>query len=224
MFIPTLSKLGYEARHIVGTTVIAVTATTFAGSIAYAQNGVTDIPAAVCMGTAAAMTTPVGVAISRKLSGRQMRKLLGASLLLCSPSVLFSKKKDWTKCEEAGQGDGSGDGECHKAELERKAAAKSVAAATYAQMNLFDVIEHQFRQRFETCGGAGQFLWKESEYLALGVAVGLMQGTVGVGGGVLVTTYLSTFGGDMEVHTICATSLLTTLLTNTVRRRRLTSG
>jgi uncharacterized membrane protein YfcA len=45
--------------------------------------------------------------------------------------------------------------------------------------------------------------------------VGMLQGTVGVGGGVLVTTYMSIMS-DMEVHRICATALCATLVTNTV--------
>ena len=54
-------------------------------------------------------------------------------------------------------------------------------------------------------------LWAEREHLLLGLAVGLLQGTVGVGGGVLVTTYMS-IASDMEVHRICATALLAGLV------------
>lgn len=43
----------------------------------------------------------------------------------------------------------------------------------------------------------------------------MSQGTVGVGGGVVVTTYMSIMS-DVEVHRICATALLATLVTNTV--------
>ena len=72
----------------------------------------------------------------------------------------------------------------------------------------------QFRDRVERAGGVREALWAEREHLALGVAVGLLQGTVGVGGGVLVTTYMSIMS-DMEVHRICATALCATLVTNT---------
>ena len=40
-----------------------------------------------------------------------------------------------------------------------------------------------------------------------------LQGTVGVGGGVLVSAYLTGMT-DMEVHRICGTALLATVLTN----------
>ena len=66
----------------------------------------------------------------------------------------------------------------------------------------------------DRAGGVPEALWAEREHLALGVAVGLLQGTVGVGGGVLVTTYMSIMS-DMEVHRICATALCATLVTNT---------
>ena len=39
VFIPALSKLGYEARHIVGTAVVAVTGATAAGSFASRKRG-----------------------------------------------------------------------------------------------------------------------------------------------------------------------------------------
>ena len=38
-------------------------------------------------------------------------------------------------------------------------------------------------------------LYNEREYVYLGIAVGLIQGTVGIGGGVLVTSYLSAGDG-----------------------------
>ena len=72
----------------------------------------------------------------------------------------------------------------------------------------------QFQERVDRAGGVPEALWAEREHLALGVAVGLLQGTVGVGGGVLVTTYMSIMS-DMEVHRICATALCATLVTNT---------
>jgi uncharacterized membrane protein YfcA len=79
-----------------------------------------------------------------------------------------------------------------------------------AWINFFE----QFRDRVERAGGVQEALWAEREHLLLGVAVGLLQGTVGVGGGVLVTTYMSIMS-DMEVHRICATALCATLVTNT---------
>ena len=41
VFVPALSRLGFKAKDIVGTTVAAVTGATAAGSLAYAQKGVT---------------------------------------------------------------------------------------------------------------------------------------------------------------------------------------
>ena len=41
LFVQALSRLGFKAKVIVGTTVAAVTGATAAGSLAYAQKGVT---------------------------------------------------------------------------------------------------------------------------------------------------------------------------------------
>ena len=102
VFIPALSKLGYEARHIVGTAVVAVTGATAAGSFAYAQNGVSDVPAAVTVGVVGAACTPVGQLLAKRLSGKTLRKMLGGALILCSPSAML--KKHAQEVEEAGKG------------------------------------------------------------------------------------------------------------------------
>ena len=50
VFVPACSRLGMTAKKIIGTTVVAVTCATTAGSYAYTQNNVTDIPAAFAIG------------------------------------------------------------------------------------------------------------------------------------------------------------------------------
>ena len=70
VFIPACSRLGMTAKKIVGTTVVAVTCATTAGSYAYTQNNVTDIPAAFAIGAVGACTTPIGQRIARGVSGK----------------------------------------------------------------------------------------------------------------------------------------------------------
>ncbi len=79
--------------------------------------------------------------------------------------------------------------------------------------NLYTIISQQFLERYYKHGSWIDALYNEREYVYLGIAVGLIQGTVGIGGGVLVTSYLSA-ETDLEVHRIAATALLCTLLTN----------
>ena len=77
-------------------------------------------------------------------------------------------------------------------------------------------MKEQFQERLDNANGSWtEALIAERENFLIGLAVGMIQGTVGVGGGVLVTTYMSMFS-DMEVHRICATALMATLVTNTV--------
>lgn len=196
VFIPALSKLGYEARHIVGTAVVAVTGATAAGSFAYAQNGVSDVPAAVTVGCVGAACTPVGQLLAKRLSGKTLRKMLGGALILCSPSAML--KKHAQEVEEAG-----------KDAKEGWAIKREREPAT----NTWEIVRNQFLDRHDKWGGWMEALRGEREMLALGVACGLLQGTVGVGGGVLVSAYLTGMT-DMEVHRICGTALLATVLTN----------
>ena len=195
VFIPALSKLGYEARHIVGTAVVAVTGATSAGAFAYAQNGVSDVPAAVTVGCVGAACTPIGQIMARRLSGKTLRKMLGGALILCSPSAMLKK---------------------HAAETEESDDAKKdwvIKIDRPAPTNTWEIVRNQFLDRHDRWGGWIEAIKAEREFLALGAACGLLQGTVGVGGGVLVSAYL-TGATDMEVHRICGTALLATVITN----------
>lgn len=97
----------------------------------------------------------------------------------------------------------------------KETSGSSVTAATPAELEALKEgtgksgsavqnFKEQFQERIDRNGGVYEALWAEREHLLLGLAVGMLQGTVGVGGGVLVTTYMSIMS-DMQVHRICAT-------------------
>ena len=305
--MPACSRLGMTAKKIIGTTVVAVTCATTAGSYAYTQNNVTDIPAAFAIGAVGACATPIGQRMARNVSGKTLRRWCGGALLACAPTAFMKKKKDGDhETETTVDGDHAPGG---TAEVRPGGAAalalagkadelvarggileylttkkkekpkpnvpivssgaegvpKTLAARNRERRGWFGFgagtrgnpesssptahspaetrvgptlvsdagdtdadasnakgqsgsaiinFYEQFQERVDRAGGVPEALWAEREHLALGVAVGLLQGTVGVGGGVLVTTYMSIMS-DMEVHRICATALCATLVTNT---------
>jgi len=298
VFVPACSRLGMTAKKIIGTTVVAVTCATTAGSYAYTQNNVTDIPAAFAIGAVGACATPIGQRMARNVSGKTLRRWCGGALLACAPTAFMKKKKDGehetettvdgdhapggtaevrpggaaalalagkadelvarggvleyltTKKEEKteekaeggptlaasrrrgwfGFGAGTRGGPASSSPTAHSPAETRVGRPTLAPDTCdtdadasnakgqsgsawINFVE-QFQERVDRAGGVPEALWAEREHLALGVAVGLLQGTVGVGGGVLVTTYMSIMS-DMEVHRICATALCATLVTNT---------
>ena len=299
VFIPACSRLGMTAKKIVGTTVVAVTCATTAGSYAYTQNNVTDIPAAFAIGIVGACTTPIGQRLARNVSGKTLRRWCGGALLACAPTAFMKKNKDgdiekdgtetssfataeirpggaaalalagkadelvarggileylnrtllpadpfsgdatsptiadvadektlvpkktkkprWfgrSKDEagsESGDASSSSDPTAHSVDENKTEQEHGRGESGSAWVNFCQ----QFEDRVEAAGGVREAIWVEREHLLLGVAVGMLQGTVGVGGGVLVTTYMSIMS-DMEVHRICATALCATLVTNTV--------
>ena len=93
IFVPACKQLGMTAKKIIGTSVVAVTCATTAGSIAYTQNNVTDIPAAVAIGAVGAATTPIGQRIARGVSGKTLRVWCGVALLACAPTAFMKKEK-----------------------------------------------------------------------------------------------------------------------------------
>ena len=288
VFVPACSRLGMTAKKIIGTTVVAVTCATSAGSYAYTEANVTDIPAAVAIGVVGAATTPFAQRLARGVSGKTLRRWCGGALLACAPTAFMTKKKkgDKTTVDDdhapggtaevrpggaaalalagkadelvkrggileninllrrdadargkrqasagansvretkgrtgvresanarGGSGSGSGSIAHSVKEPEASPADSSVGHHGNAWLNL----QEQFRERMRVADGdLARALWNEREHLALGLGVGLLQGTVGIGGGVLVTTYMSIVG-DTEVHRMCATALCATLVTNT---------
>ena len=78
VFVPACSRLGMTAKKIIGTTVVAVTCATSAGSYAYTEANVTDIPAAVAIGVVGAATTPFAQRLARGVSGKTLRRWCGA--------------------------------------------------------------------------------------------------------------------------------------------------
>jgi hypothetical protein len=83
------------AKKIIGTTVVAVTCATTAGSYAYTQNNVTDIPAAFAIGAVGACTTPIGQRLARNVLGQgRSGGGAGGALLACAPTAFMKKKKD----------------------------------------------------------------------------------------------------------------------------------
>lgn len=178
------------------------------------NNFKTDLPCAATIGFAGAACTPIGQKFAQHISGPMMRRMLGGALVLCAPSVLIKKKIDEeyepTKEEIAEQ------------ERIKKALADHGIMSSAPDKDghfqqpeggLYTIVSQQFLERYYKHGSWMDALYNEREYVYLGIAVGLIQGTVGIGGGVLVTSYLSA-ETDLEVHRIAATALLCTLLTN----------
>jgi len=215
VFVPALSRLGFNAKDIIGTTVAAVTGATAAGSLAYAQKGVTDLPCAITVGFAGACSTPIGQQFAKHISGPQMRRMLGGALILCAPSVLIKKTKDDTY--EPTEQEIKEKERIRKALLDNGIMSSAPDSEGHFQQptgNVYEIVRQQFMERYYKHNGNWfDVLYNEREYVYLGIAVGLIQGTVGIGGGVLVTSYLSA-ETDMEVHRIAATALMCTLLTN----------
>ena len=151
---------------------------------------------------------------AQHISGPMMRRMLGGALVLCAPSVLIKKKIDEeyepTKEEIAEQE------RIKKALADHGIMSSAPDKDGHFQQpegSLYTIVSQQFLERYYKHGSWMDALYNEREYVYLGIAVGLIQGTVGIGGGVLVTSYLSA-ETDLEVHRIAATALLCTLLTN----------
>ena len=87
VFVPACKQLGMTAKKIIGTTVVAVTCATSAGSYAYTEANVTDIPAAVAIGVVGAATTPFAQRLARGVSGKTLRRWCGGALLAAAFAV-----------------------------------------------------------------------------------------------------------------------------------------
>ena len=132
------------------------------------------------------LMTGLGAQHARSLNDSKLRLLLGATLFILSPLIALKKGKEEKENEENEQ--------------------------QHQQRNSFmEYLEEGEKEGGEDILGAlgrfavvfGNNYW---DYLCLGLFSGYSSGLLGIGGGILMTTYMS-LKGDMSQLTAVATSL-----------------
>jgi uncharacterized membrane protein YfcA len=197
-------------QAINGTSLAAVAIAASVGAWNYLQSGSCNVPLALTTTIPAIIATKYGVRTAHRMTSKKLSLVVGSAMLLCSPLIFLKnspympkwsdsqdpldlqfyvpQQKDLEKARHS-----AGDGEDHPS-----------VAATSAAVSA----EYMERVKADWTG----FAVVNAKYVVAGAAAGFISGLCGLGGGILITSYL-TAASDMPQPTIIGTSLLSVVPT-----------
>ena len=173
-----------STQTITGTAMLSVTASAIGGGGAYASQGIADLPAAATMASTAMCTTGLGVAVSRRISSGSLSRVFGLFLLGVAP--LIAMRSSSTRQQSSAEVDRSGE------EMGTRWERKRQSVELLANPSLEEAL---------------RFARLNAHFAAAGVVTGFSAGLLGVGGGIVMTTFMA-MATDMTQHEAVATSVL----------------
>ncbi|OWZ16833.1 hypothetical protein PHMEG_0009316 [Phytophthora megakarya] len=211
ILIPSMAKFtSLSQQAINGTSLGAVALASSVGAWNYLSSGACNVPLALTTTVPAIIATKYGVRTAHRLSSKKLSLVVGTAMLVCSPLIFLKnspympkwsdsqdrldlqfyvpQQKDLDKTRQS-----VGEGEDHP----------SVAATSAA-------VSAEYIERVKADWEG--FARVNAKYVFAGAAAGFISGLCGLGGGILITSYL-TAASDMPQATIIGTSLLSVVPT-----------
>ena len=165
-------------QTINGTSIGAVTISTTVGSWNYISEGTCNAPLALLTTLPAILFTRYGVQLAHKISSKHLSLVVGTAMLASTPLIVL---KNHERFRQWSKND-------HKNPLDLQFYDKTT----------------EFGMHLEKLP---EFLGTNSKYLVAGSFAGFISGLCGLGGGILMTAYL-TAASEMPQPMIIGTSLL----------------
>ncbi|KAF0696255.1 Aste57867_12953 [Aphanomyces stellatus] len=188
IILPTLAKYtSLTQQTINGTSIAAVTVSASVGSANYLMAGACNVPMAALVSCSSVFFTKIGVQLAHKLSQVHLRRVVGTAMLISVPFIYF---KDHLQAMKRASGP-----------------ATPLPLAQKLDLQFFN--QHPSFSAYVDAISADipSFAATNVKYLVAGALSGFISGLCGLGGGILMTTYL-TAASDMTQGEIIGTSLL----------------
>jgi uncharacterized protein len=187
ILIPVLAKLTKMTQQTInGTQHGAITFSAAVGAATHWQSGACNVPLAVVATIPSIVCARLGVQLAQRIPSKKLSLAVGLAMLASSPIVVTKDSPQLPNLNRA----------AHPLDLQRYHATEN-------------------RQQFFTSvrRDLPAFLISNAKYAIVGGLAGFVSGLVGVGGGVLVTAYL-TAATSLPQETIIGTSLLSIVPTS----------
>lgn len=212
ILIPAMAKFtALPQQAINGTSLGAVALAASVGAWNYWESGACNVPLALTTTIPAIIATKYGVRTAHRLTSKKLSLVVGSAMLLCSPLIFLKKSPYMPKWSDSQDPldlqffvPQQKDIEAAKLLAEQKGEAHPTVAATSAAVSA----EYMERVKADWQG----FARVNAKYVFAGAAAGFISGLCGLGGGILITSYL-TAASDMPQETIIGTSLLSVVPT-----------
>ncbi|RLN32433.1 hypothetical protein BBJ28_00002270 [Nothophytophthora sp. Chile5] len=193
-------------QAINGTSLGAVSVAASVGAWNHLQSGACNVPLAVATTIPAIVSTGYGVRAAHRLTSKKLSLVVGSAMLLCSPLIFIKNSKYFPKWS-----DNQDPLDLQFYVRQQRAIAAETAdegsngAHLSAAATSADYMERASRdwQGFATAN---------AKYVLAGAAAGFISGLCGLGGGILITSYL-TAASDMPQEFIIGTSLISVVPT-----------
>ncbi|CAI5728712.1 unnamed protein product [Hyaloperonospora brassicae] len=213
VLIPVLAKFTSLSQQVInGTSIGAVAIAASVGAYNYIQSGACNVPLALATTVPAIFATKYGVQTAHRLSSPKLSLLVGAAMLACSPLIFLKNSSHMPKWS-----DGQNPLDLQffvpqQKDLEKTQSILESSKAVYpsSAANLSTAVSKQYVARVQADWTG--FAAVNVKYAFAGAAAGFISGLCGLGGGILITSYL-TAASDMPQATIIGTSLLSVVPT-----------
>ncbi len=199
--IPVLKQLTTMSVHqITATSLFSITIASSVGAASYISQGTARVPEALLISTTAFFTAGLGAKVSANMPAATLTKLLAGSMLLAVPAILLKPTRGKTSAKGSCNGSAKGD------TIGGRFFLGPGAPSTLVEIP--------------------PWLGKNYSFLFLGAIVGFSSALLGIGGGIVMTSAMSTIY-DMSQHEAVATSLVAmvpTGLSATLHQRKNVHG
>lgn len=172
-----------------GTSIGAVTLSASVGAWNHLESGACNYPLALVTTVPAIICTRYGVQLAQRLSSKRLSLVVGAAMLACSPLIFLKNSAYFPKWNA----------NANPLDLQFYGQPVAVDAVADPRMAL------PYLERIER--DVSGFAAANAKYLVAGALAGFVSGLCGLGGGILITAYL-TAASDMPQEHIIGTSLL----------------
>lgn len=179
--VQTLAKFTTLPQQVVnGTSIGSVCVASTVGAFNYVDKGSCNLPIAMAVTVPAIICTRYGVRAAHRLSSNRLSLVVGAAMLASSPLIFLKNSAYFPKFSD------------HAPRLDLQFYTAPDRHATYVA---------------EAEANIPAFVRDNVKYLVAGALAGFISGMCGLGGGILMTSYL-TAASDMPQETIIGTSML----------------
>ena len=188
--MPVLKQTTNLSMHqITATSLCAVSVSTSVAALTYTSQGYANVPIGILLSISSVAASKFGAKLNHQLPGKTLSKLLAAAMLLSVPLIFM--KEDSIK------------NDVHTDFKTTGAKKENVVTSGTGQQNYY-WLGRTAPKSFEEIP-----VWLKShwEYPLIGFSVGFISALLGLGGGIITTTYMTLYS-NLTQHEAVATSLI----------------
>ena len=212
VIIPVLKQFSKLTVHqITATSLFSISIASSVGAASYISQGKARVPEAALIALSAMTTAGLGAKAATKMSGNSLTKLLALTMMLSVPAVLL--KAPSIKSSAINNSNNSNNTnntiDTHTSDDRKiEQLEDSIIINNIPKENQIKNVSYYLGKGAPTSRAQiPEWLEKNWGYSVLGLFVGFSSSLLGVGGGIVMTTYMSVMT-DLTQHEAVATSLV----------------